>query len=80
MLTVIDAERYDVLSEVVGPLLEGQIAQADVIAVNKCDAVSAAEQPTGSSGRCGLGPSAPVLAVSAPRQCRAWVPLMENVL
>lgn len=43
VVTVLDAARYTMLSEVIGPLLEGQVAQADVVVVNKCDAVDRAE-------------------------------------
>ena len=43
VITLLDAERYFMLSEVLGPLLEGQISHADVVAVNKCDLVEPPE-------------------------------------
>jgi G3E family GTPase len=79
VLTVIDAERYGVLSEVVGPLLEGQIGQADVIAVNKRDAVPLAELDRVVAAVRVLGPAAPVLTVSALDHGSLDL-LMENVL
>jgi G3E family GTPase len=39
VVTLLDAERYDMLMEVMGPLLEGQIANADIVTINKIDAV-----------------------------------------
>lgn len=79
VLTVIDAERYEVLSEVVGPLLEGQIAQADVIAVNKRDAVPAEELERVMAAVHASGPVAPVLAVSALDE-ESLAVLLEKVL
>ncbi len=79
VVTVIDAERYEVLSEVVGPLLEGQIAQADVIAVNKRDAVPPEELDRIVTAVCALGPNAPVMAVSA-LDSESLEPLLEQVL
>lgn len=65
ILTLIDAERHEVLMEVVGPMLEGQIAGADVVAVTKVDMVG--EEQLGAvlaAVRAGGG-SRPVLEVSA---------------
>lgn len=39
VLTLIDAERHEVLTQVIGPMLDGQIAGADVVAVTKVDMV-----------------------------------------
>jgi G3E family GTPase len=41
LLTVVDAERFEMLCEVVKPLIEAQVQAADAIVVNKIDAVSA---------------------------------------
>lgn len=78
VLTVIDAERYGLLCEVVGPLLEGQIAQAGVVAVNKRDAVPPAELDRVVASVRALGPAASVLTVSALDR-ESLGPLMETV-
>ncbi|NLE21306.1 MAG: GTP-binding protein [Actinobacteria bacterium] len=39
VLTVVDAERWSMLLEVVEPLITSQLESADVVAVNKADAV-----------------------------------------
>lgn len=65
VVTLIDAERYDMLTEVIGPLLEGQIARADVVVVNKSDAVEPAALQRIVDEVRGFAGSAPVLAVSA---------------
>lgn len=39
VLTLVDAERWEMLIAVVSPLIEAQIEAADVIAINKVDAV-----------------------------------------
>jgi G3E family GTPase len=39
VLTLVDAERWEMLMAVVSPLIEAQIEAADVVAINKVDAV-----------------------------------------
>jgi G3E family GTPase len=65
LLTLVDAERFEMLYEVVTPLIEAQIQAADVIAVNKVDCVSAEvlDAVTGEVRR--LNDNALVLPVSA---------------
>ena len=65
VVTLIDAERYDMLTEVIGPLLEGQIARADVVVVNKSETVEPAALQRIVDEVRGFAASAPVLAVSA---------------
>jgi G3E family GTPase len=40
LLTIVDAERFEVLNGVVAPLIEAQAQAADVLAINKIDVVS----------------------------------------
>ncbi len=63
-VTLIDAERYEVLTEVVGPMLEGQMAQADVIAVTKSDLVPEVDLTRILATVGELAPGVPVEAVS----------------
>ena len=63
-VTLIDAERYEVLTEVVGPMLEGQMAQADVIAVTKSDLVPEVHLTRILATVGELAPGVPVEAVS----------------
>jgi G3E family GTPase len=68
VITLLDAERYEMLAEVVGPLLDGQIAGADVVAITKIDAVDAAcVQHVVDVVRL-LRPDVPLVRVSSERQ------------
>jgi G3E family GTPase len=68
VITLLDAERYEMLAEVVGPLLDGQIAGADVVAITKIDAVDAAcVQHVVDAVRL-LRPDVPLVRVSSERQ------------
>jgi G3E family GTPase len=64
-LTLVDAERWEMLWEVVEPLVSAQIEAADVVAVNKVDA--AGEAATGAARKAvrRLNPTAPVLVTDA---------------
>jgi G3E family GTPase len=64
VITVLDAERYHMLSQVIGTLLEGQIAHADVVAVNKCDAVESLELRRILSDVAALAPHIPLVTLS----------------
>jgi G3E family GTPase len=64
VITVLDAERYFMLLDVIGPLLEGQIAHADVIAVNKTDAVESPELQRIVADVRAMAPSVPLVTMS----------------
>jgi G3E family GTPase len=65
VLTIVDAERWPLLLEVVEPLVTSQLASADVVAVNKVDTVGSAALATVLDGVRKLAGDALVLPVSA---------------
>ena len=65
MLTLVDAQRWPMLLEVVEPLVTAQLAAADVVAVNKVDAVGEDELTAVLESVHALAPKASVLPVSA---------------
>lgn len=65
VLTVVDAPRYDMLREAVGPLVTAQIEAADVVAVNKIDEVDPTTVDRVVSEVASLNPRAQVVPVSA---------------
>jgi G3E family GTPase len=65
VLTVVDAERWPMLIEVVEPLVTAQVRGADVVAVNKVDAVGAEDLAAVLDGVRGLAGDARLLQVSA---------------
>jgi len=65
VLSIADAERWPMLLEIVEPLVTAQLAAADVVAVNKIDAVGEDELAAVLDSVRGLAPRASVLAVSA---------------
>lgn len=67
VVTLLDAERWELLAEVIGPMLDGQIADADVIAVTKGDAVGQAQVDAVVADVRSRDSSTPLLQVSAGR-------------
>lgn len=65
VLTVVDAPRYDMLREAVGPLVTAQIEEADVVAVNKIDEVDPTTVDRVVSEVASLNARAQVVPVSA---------------
>ncbi|HEX5641360.1 MAG TPA: GTP-binding protein [Thermoleophilia bacterium] len=65
VLTLVDAPRWEMLLEVVEPLVTAQLGSADVVAVNKVDEVDADTQTAVLESVRTLAGTAPVLAVSA---------------
>ena len=65
VLSIADAERWPMLMEVVEPLVTAQLAAADVVAVNKVDAVGEDELAAVLESVRSLAPKASVLPVSA---------------
>jgi G3E family GTPase len=65
IITLVDAGRYEMLMEVMTPLLTAQIQAADIVAVNKIDRVEReAQQHIMESVRT-LNSRAPIVAISA---------------
>ena len=64
-LTVVDATRFEALHEVLTPLIEAQIAGADVIAVTKHDQAAPTEVETAVGLVGTLAPGVPVHVVDA---------------
>jgi len=67
VLTVVDAERWDVIIEAVTPLITAQIEAAHVIAVNKADLVEDAALERVTAEVRSINGRARILAVSAGR-------------
>jgi G3E family GTPase len=65
VLTIVDAERWPMLLEVIEPLITSQLASADVVAVNKVDAVGGEALTAVLDGVRELAGNALVLPVSA---------------
>ena len=79
VVTLLDAERYEMLTEVLGPMLGGQIAAADVVAVNKIDAVEPADVERAVADVRALRPSVPLVSISLLLQTNLEA-LMQAVL
>jgi G3E family GTPase len=79
VLTIVDAERWPMLIEVVEPLVTSQIQSADVVAVNKVDAVDAAALTAMLEGLRELAGETPLLLVSATRRSGMQA-LLQTVL
>jgi G3E family GTPase len=67
ILTLVDAERFELLVEVMGPLLEAQVVHADVVAVTKADLVPADQLGQVLAGVQALAPGKPAVAVAVPQ-------------
>jgi G3E family GTPase len=64
-LTLVDAERWEMLWEVVEPLVTAQVQAADVIAVNKAEAAGPGATDAAREAARRLNPTAPVLVTDA---------------
>ena len=64
-LTLVDAERWEMLWEVVEPLVTAQVEAADVVAVNKVDVAGAEATAAARAAVRRLNPTAPVLVTDA---------------
>ena len=64
-LTLVDAARWEMLVQVVEPLIAAQLASADVVAVNKIDRVDDEALRDIDEGVRRANPKAPILRVSA---------------
>jgi G3E family GTPase len=64
-LTLVDAERWEMLWEVVEPLVSAQIEAADIVVVNKADAAGSEATAAAVAAARRLNPTAPVLVTDA---------------
>ncbi len=64
-VTLVDAERWEMLWEVVEPLVTAQIEAADVLVVNKADAAGTEATAAARAAARRLNPTAPVLVTDA---------------
>jgi G3E family GTPase len=64
-LTLVDAERWEMLWEVVEPLVSAQIEAADIVVVNKADAAGSEATAAARAAARRLNPTAPVLVTDA---------------
>ncbi len=67
-VTVVDAVRFEALHEVLTPLIEAQIAGADVVVITKADEATAEELELARHGVAELAPEVPVFVVDARRE------------
>jgi G3E family GTPase len=65
VVTLVDAERWEMLSQVVEPLITAQIAAADVIAVNKVDTVDGEVLAAVTAAVRRSNAAAPIIPVAA---------------
>ena len=68
VLLLLDATRYEMLYEMLTPLLTAQIQSADIVAINKIDVVDAAQIDIISKNVNQLNPQARVVAISAEKR------------
>ena len=79
VLTLVDAERWEMLVEVVEPLVTAQIEAADVIAVNKIDTVGETAAAAVTGAVRSLNAEAPIV-LTAAADGRGLQELSEAVL
>jgi G3E family GTPase len=79
VLTLLDATRYELLYEMLTPLLTAQIQSADIVAINKIDAVEGANIDLISKNVNQLNPQARVVAISAEKRINLEPLVMELV-
>ena len=79
VLVLLDATRYELLYEMLTPLLTAQIQSADIVAINKIDAVEGANIDLISKNVNQLNPQARVVAISAEKRINLEPLVMELV-
>jgi G3E family GTPase len=67
-VTVVDAERFEALHEVLTPLIESQIGGADYVVFTKADQATSEEVEAARRGVTELAPTAPAFVVDARRE------------
>lgn len=68
VLVLVDASRYEMLLEVMHPMVTAQIGAADIVAINKIDEIDEPDLERIAKSVTGLNGEARVLAVSAEKQ------------
>jgi G3E family GTPase len=79
VLTLLDATRYEMLYEMLTPLLTAQIQSADIVAINKIDVVEGANIDLISKNVNQLNPQARVVSISAEKRINLEPLVMELV-
>lgn len=79
VLTLLDATRYEMLYEMLTPLLTAQIQSADIVAINKIDVVDEANIDLISKNVNQLNPQARVVSISAEKRINLEPLVMELV-
>ena len=79
VLVLLDAARYELLYEMLTPLLTAQIQSADIVVINKIDAVDGANIDLISKNVNQLNPQARVVAISAEKRINLEPLVMELV-
>jgi G3E family GTPase len=79
VLVLLDATRYELLYEMLTPLLTAQIQSADIVVINKIDAVDGANIDLISKNVNQLNPQARVVAISAEKRINLEPLVMELV-
>jgi G3E family GTPase len=79
VLVLLDATRYELLYEMLTPLLTAQIQSADIVVINKIDAVDGANIDLISKNVNQLNPQARVVSISAEKRINLEPLVMELV-
>jgi len=79
VLTLLDATRYEMLYEMLTPLLTAQIQSADIVAINKIDVVEGANIDLITKNVNQLNPQARVVSISAEKRINLEPLVMELV-
>ena len=79
VITLLDATRYEMLYEMLTPLLTAQIQSADIVAINKIDVVEGDNIDLISKNVNQLNPQARVVAISAEKRINLEPLVMELV-
>ena len=79
VLVLLDATRYELLYEMLTPLLTAQIQSADIVAINKIDVVEGDNIDLISKNVNQLNPQARVVAISAEKRINLEPLVMELV-
>jgi len=77
VLVLVDASRYEMLMEVMHPMVTAQIGAADLVAINKIDEIDAPDLDRIEKSVKGLNGEARVLAVSAEKQINLEALMVE---
>jgi len=78
VITVVDATRYEMLMEMMQPLMSAQIEHADIVAVNKIDAIDASGLQPILTGINTINSTSKNMAICAEKP-DTLKPLMESI-